>query len=208
MQMLDLPVRHEQTVLVVEVFLAMHRAIKLILHKRAVVGMGPLHDDIERWLDPPLEAHDLVKFLGPVSLAGECFPAEASRESELLRLRQIGLAALQGMLGPLSILDVGVRPIPSDDISGPIAQWRRSKQEPTILSVEAPHARLDFLGISICQHSPPNDKKTGKIVRMDYDLPVPAERLLNGQAGIVEPPLVEVFGKAVGSRLPGESWDA
>src|SRR2546421_10537951 len=139
MQMLDLPVRHQQALLVVEISMTISHAIAMALNDRAVVGMDPLHDDIERRLDVTLDAHDVVCFLRPIDLAGGDLPAEASGESELLRLRQIGLAALQGVLGSLSILNIGVRPIPSDDISGFIAQRRRSKQEPAVFPVETPH---------------------------------------------------------------------
>src|SRR5205085_11605696 len=97
MEMLDLPVRHQQALLVVEISMTISHAIAMALNDRAVVGMDPLHDDIERRLDVTLDAHDVVCFLRPIDFAGGDLPAEASGESELLRLRQIGLAALQGL---------------------------------------------------------------------------------------------------------------
>src|SRR5947209_8955477 len=118
MQMLDLPVRHEQTVLIVEVSMPVSHAIEVTLNRRAVVGMDTLHDEIERRLDRSLKPDDLVSLFGPVHFFGGDLPPEASSQSELLRLGQVGFAALQCVLGPLSILDIGVRPIPSDDISG------------------------------------------------------------------------------------------
>src|ERR1700752_42604 len=208
MQVLDPPVRHEQSVLLVEFFLAMHRAIDVVLHNRAVVGMGPLHDDIERRLDPTLEAHDLVSFLGPIRLAGECFPAKGSSETELLRLRQISLAALQGTLGPLSILNIGVCAVPSHNISCLVAKRRRTKQEPAVFSIEAPHPRLDLLCGSARQHVAPAVEQSGEIRRMYCGLPLPAESSFNRQTGIVEPALVQILGVSVGSRLPRESRDS
>src|SRR3954467_1295044 len=122
MQMFDLPVRHQQPLFIIVISLPIGHAIKVALNKRAVVGMDPLHDDIERRLDRSFEPHDVVGFLRPVNLASSDFPAEASGESERLCLGQISLATLQGSFSPLSILDVGIRSIPSDDISSLIAQ--------------------------------------------------------------------------------------
>src|SRR5215813_9695943 len=42
---------------------------------------------------------------------------------------------------------------------------------------------------------------------MDRELPLPAERLLQGQAGVIEPTLVQILGVAISARTPGESGD-
>ena len=47
MQMPDLPIGHQQTMFEVEVLRALQHAFDAILHKRAIVGMAALHDEID-----------------------------------------------------------------------------------------------------------------------------------------------------------------
>src|SRR5262249_23152791 len=52
------------------------------------------------------------------------------------------LALPKRLSRPLAILDVDDRSIPADNLSGFVTRRRGPKQEPTILTVEAPQARL------------------------------------------------------------------
>ena len=47
----------------------------------------------------------------------------------------------------------------------------------------------------------------GPVVGMNRGPPFPAERLLLGKAGVIEPALVEILCVAVGSGAPGENRD-
>src|ERR1700754_3777461 len=60
---------------------------------------------------------------------------------------QLALGFARLLLGALSILNVGYRSIPCDDLSGFIARRRWPEQEPAILAVETPQARLAVNGL-------------------------------------------------------------
>src|SRR6516164_1129338 len=83
-----------------------------------------------------IETKQAVMFLGRIghpSIRDVVGPAAGVADA--LCLRQIGLAALQGLFGALSPLDVGCRSIPPDDLSGFVAQRPAMKQEPAIFTV-------------------------------------------------------------------------
>ncbi len=73
-------------------------------------------------------------------LAGVELP---KRDRHVSKQIPIALLALpQRFIGALSILDVGNDSVPSDNVAGFIARRCRPKQEPAILAVETPQARL------------------------------------------------------------------
>jgi len=55
----------------------------------------------------------------------------------------------------LSIIDIYVRSVPVDDVAKFVAQRMGPKQEPSILSVEAPETPLDFARLAGSQKPAP-----------------------------------------------------
>jgi hypothetical protein len=52
------------------------------------------------------------------------------------------LAVSQFLLGSLSVFDVGVDPVPFDDVARVVAQWIPPKEKPAILAIVPTHSRL------------------------------------------------------------------
>ena len=68
---------------------------------------------------------------------------------------EFGLGGLQRALGPLLILDVVSRRVPSDHFSVLIAQWHAAEQEPAIFAVSSAEALLHFERLACRQVSAP-----------------------------------------------------
>ena len=90
----DLSIGHQQTVLIVVVLLASYRAIELLLHELAILGMNALQEQSDGRLNRFIESHDPISFFRPEDLSAADPPAEAPRLTEPLGLGQIRLAAL------------------------------------------------------------------------------------------------------------------
>src|SRR6266446_6337364 len=65
---------------------------------------------------------------------------EASGEGQMLAFCEKCFTAPQFLLRSLAVVDIGVGPVPSDDLSRFIAQRAGTEQKPSILSIEAAHA--------------------------------------------------------------------
>src|SRR5580704_12167001 len=113
---------HEQTVLDVEVVIALRHAIELVPNEFAVARMNVLKHKVDRRLDRPVDSKYPIRFLRPDDVAAGDPPAKAPRGTESLSLGQISLASPQGVFRALSIFDIDGRSMPSDDVAGLVAQ--------------------------------------------------------------------------------------
>src|SRR5712671_1653510 len=102
------------------------------------------------------------------------------------------------LFGPLSVLDVCDRSIPSDKRSGFIARRRRSKQEPAILAVETSKARLTVGWLRRGNEPGAKCDEPVFIVGVERLLPAEAPRRLKRCASVFEPLLVEVLNITIG----------
>src|SRR5262249_15202909 len=138
--MFDVSIGHQQTVLIVVVRRASYRAIELLLHELAIIGMNALQEQADGRLDRFIESHDPISFCRPEDLFSADSPAEAPRVTEPLGVGQVRLATLQRPLGALLVLDVGAHAIPSDHLSVLVAKRHAAHQMPPIFAVGSPQA--------------------------------------------------------------------
>jgi hypothetical protein len=120
---------------------------------------------------------------------------------------QLALGFDRLLLGSLAILDVRDRSVPRNYLSGVIAQRGRSKQEPAILAVETPQARLAverLPGGHVCTS---DVDKLVEVVGMNARFPSPPANLLGRRARVFKPALVELLHIAIGSAPPGYRGD-
>src|SRR5438046_5223576 len=96
----------------------------------SIVGMNAFPDQGVGRLDRFIESHDPIGFFRPEDLLSAELPGEAPHVTEPLGLGQIGFAPAQRALGPLLILDVVSRGIPSDHLAVFIAQRHAPDEEP------------------------------------------------------------------------------
>src|SRR5258708_4484089 len=79
------------------------RLIDLLLHQAAVIRMNSREDKFHRRVRPWIALKDSESLVGPEDLSARNFPTEAAGMTELLRLGEIRLPALQ-LLGQLLVL--------------------------------------------------------------------------------------------------------
>ena len=144
----DLSIRHQQTALILVILVPSHRAIELLPREPAIVGMNAFPDQGVGRLDRFIESHDPIGFFRPEDLLSAELPGEAPHVTEPLGLGQIGFAPAQRALGPLLILDVVSRGIPSDHLAVFIAQRHAPDEEPAIFAVSSADALLHLERLS------------------------------------------------------------
>src|SRR3954447_8788543 len=93
------------------------RALNYLPNKRDIVRMHPVEHAFDRGLGRGVVPEYSVAFRGPDDFSARDVPAKTAGVAKPLRLRQIGLALPQCVFRPLSILDVGICAIPSDNVS-------------------------------------------------------------------------------------------
>ena len=87
----------------IECFLVDRRTVDHLPHKRHVVRMHPVENDIDRNLGRGVVLEYAVTFLGPADLSTRNVPAKTAGVAEPLRLCQIGFADLQRRVKLLEI---------------------------------------------------------------------------------------------------------
>src|ERR1700747_676017 len=105
---------------------------------------------------------------------------------------ELGLGGLQRAPGPLLIVDVVSRPVPSDHLSVLIAQWHTAEKEPPIFTVSPTEAMLDFERLSCRQVSAPGGVQLREVIRMDR-----SPRGVLRATGIGSLSLIDVLGHAI-----------
>src|SRR5882724_482126 len=110
-------------------------------------------------------------------------------------------------LGPLSIFDVGRRPVPLDDLAGFVAKRFDLEQEPLIDAVGTPQPRLAPAGLALGKERLPHPRQSAEIVRVDRGLPAPPEAFLDGETRIVVPPPVQELVRTTRLGTPRKRRD-
>ena len=85
------------------------------LERRQVVGVDDVSNSLHRDLRPGIELEDAVGLLGPVVVVPHQVRDEAARLAQPLGVGEAVVGPPELRLGPLSVFDVGVDPVPLDD---------------------------------------------------------------------------------------------
>src|SRR5262245_37151428 len=78
------------------------------------------------------------------------------------------------------------------------------KFEPPIVAVDATEPRLRFAANAGLEYASPVVCQSIKVLGMDCNSPTPPDRLRLCQPGVLEPPPVEIFRRALSVRQPHE----
>src|SRR5262249_672556 len=128
-----------------------------------------------------LEGHDhrRIKLEYPTELVRECelvgvdAPRERASRAYSRTLGEKHFLALEALLGPLTVLDVNVDSVPSDDAAVLIAQRVGAEQEPAIFAIAATQPCLRLAGRARDEKCFPGLREPRQIVRMDRIRPPP-----------------------------------
>ena len=107
-----------------------------------------------------------------------------------------------GVLRALAVLDVGIDPVPPEDIATLIQQRGRAHQCPAILTVCPPHPAFEFAASFGFHHSLPDLQQPRQIVRMKLGEKTEPLEVLEPAPDIVEVMLIEELRHAIGRRGP------
>lgn len=115
------------------------------------------------------------------------------------------LVCMEGVLGPCSILDIGVHSTPLDDLSGRVDQGTRPHMKPAILAIDATQASFHFGRLASSQNGSPAFRDVMQVVGVDRDLPASATGFVHGQAGVFAPASIEKVDVPIRERRPHQS---
>jgi hypothetical protein len=98
----------------------------------------------------PLERHgrirrkleDAMEFPGKHDFVRVHTPEKAAGQAETLGFCEKCLIALQRLLRPLAVVDIGVGPVPFNDIAAVVEQRVGAEQEPAVLAVIPAQSRF------------------------------------------------------------------
>ena len=92
----DGAIRHQQSMLEIDVLPRLRRPVDRLLHPGSVFGVNPLEDAFDGRCGRAVVLEDSKGLVRPDDLAGGRLPPEASRMAEPLRFREVRLAPLLG----------------------------------------------------------------------------------------------------------------
>src|SRR6266850_1032217 len=87
-----------------------------------------------------IETQNTVAFLRPVPDIPVRTPCPTAGVAQPLRFRQVRFTSLEGLLRPLSVLDLQIDSVPLDDVPRFVSQWVGTKQKPAICAVKTTKA--------------------------------------------------------------------
>src|SRR6267378_6817793 len=116
--------------------------------------------------------------------------------------RQIFLGFAQRLRSTLALLDVDSGSVPLNDVAEVIAQGHGAGQPPAIIAVRPAQAHFTLAGLASGEGAAPLFDVTREIIGMNYGGPIPAQRMLHGEAGSFEPTSIDEIDGAVGAGAP------
>ena len=183
---------------------ARHAARDHGFERRQVVGVDDVSNPLHRDLRPGIELEDAVGLLGPVVVVPHQVRDEAARLAQPLGVGETVVGPPELRLGPLSVFDVGVDPVPFDDGACLVAQRVRTEEKPPILAVVPAQSRFRLSRRFRSHDALPRRRQTVQVLRVDGSRPAPTARLFRRKADEVQIVLVEELGASIGTRRPGQ----
>ena len=164
------------------------------LERRQVVRVDDVSNSLHRDLRRGIELEDAVGLLGPVVVVPHQIRDEAARLAQPLGVGETVVGPPELRLGPLSVFDVGVDPVPFDDGAGLVAQRVRTEEKPPILAVVPAQSRFGLSRRFRSHDALPRRRQPVQILRVDGSRPAPTARLFRRKADEVQIVLVEELG--------------
>ena len=107
-------------------------------------------------------------------------------------------------LRSFSIFDVSIASKPPDDVAFSVEFWKDTYQEPSVFSVISPDAGFQFAWFGVIQQGKPFTNESIQVIGVNDHLPTPTFPLLQGQAGVLVPTLVQKFLGSIREARPQE----
>jgi hypothetical protein len=102
-------------------------------------------------------------------------------------------------LRALPVLDVGVYPVPFDDVPVAVVQRVRAHQKPAIFAVGSTKPGLRLPAFAGSNQRAPNRRKAAEIVRVDRRHPTRLPHLPGGEPHVIEIVLIYEIDRTVGA---------
>src|SRR5215510_12850939 len=115
---------------------------------------------------------------------------------------QCFLALAQRIFGPLAVFDIGIGPIPFDQVSFLIAKRHGARQEPAVFSIGFSNASFEIELLAFGKILPGSFHYLATVVTMDDTDRPRIEGLLPGETGIVKPALVDIIDRTSRQNYP------
>src|SRR5580704_2491560 len=112
------------------------------------------------------------------------------------------LAFPQGLLSPLAICDVDSGSIPSDELSGFIAQRYIANKPPAIFSVCPPNPRFTLHGSPVVKGCVPIGDDPRPVIGMNNRFPLQPECLVQSQTCELQPTIINEINVTLGRSAP------
>src|SRR5262249_20423872 len=150
MDVLDGLIRHQQSVLILEIAGGMSRSFDHVLQQGEVIRIYSAGDPLEGHWERLVKFKNAIELLRPCDFVCRYTPRKGSGSAQTLafgkegltetqffnQLLKLLLGSLELHLRPLSIVDVGICPIPFEDLARFIGHGIGTKQKPSILAVK------------------------------------------------------------------------
>src|SRR5262249_36574378 len=118
------------------------------------------------------------------------------------RLAKALLALAQCLLSALAVFNVCIRSAPSDNLSRRVLQGIAADKKPAKYAIAAANATLHLEWLLRADSFLKCFQDARQVVRMNRALPAESKRLLQGEACVVQPALIEEVGRTVQKTRP------
>src|SRR5262249_41490817 len=110
----------------------------------------------------------------------------------------------QRLLCALLAFEIGVRSVPFDDFPGLIAQRTAANKKPPILPIKAAKTAINLKRLCQIYGFMKYFQYSGKIVGVNGGFPAPVQSLFLGEAGVLQPALIEEISGAIWTGRPSQ----
>ena len=114
---------------------------------------------------------------------------------------EVGPGLVQGVLGELPVVNVGIAAIPCQDVAGRIEQGKRPAEKPAVFAVEPPEPKHVLHGLSLSEAREPIAIRVRSVIWIDLPTPTGIQDLLLGHSDVLQISSVVVVHQAVGRAL-------
>src|SRR6266403_4226665 len=208
MEVLDRTVRHQQTMLKIQIRPSLSRAVECLLHEISVVGMNSMHYQLQCRLNRSITLKDLVGFLRPEDFSTRNVPAETACMAQFLRLRQVSFAPPQLFFSPPPLVNVRKQVIPTDNATFSVTQRQATRMKPPVRTVSTAQTVVNVIGIPGFDRVPPCGDRLREIIRVDGFAGTPTFQFFKSLAEVFQVLVVDEFDLAFRSHYGYQAGDA